>query len=67
MRRHKFPRTKWLEKLEINNKSIHHDVLLVEGNTEKIRPACKSKYDANNTNCVNFLIIIVRKNGITLL
>ena len=46
------------KKFELNNKSIALDILYVPYNTEKIRHACKSKYNLKRENQVILLMII---------
>ena len=52
---------------ESNNKSIALNILYVFHNTEKIRHACKSKYNLTRENQVIFLMLSDGKNGIILL
>ena len=53
-------RSKGWKKFEQNNKVIGLDILLVPHNTEKIRPAYKSKH---NTKCENQVILLMITDG----
>ena len=45
------------KKFELNNKSIAPNVLYIPYNTEKVRHACKSKYNKETENQVVLLMI----------
>ena len=52
-----FLKNDW-KKYQSNNKSIAFNILYVSYNTEKIRHAYESKYNLNQENQTNFLMII---------
>ena len=55
------------KKFELNNKSVAFNILYVPYNTEKIRRACKSKYNLKSENKLILLMINDGENSIILL